>query len=188
MYPSATTVLAYHNHEDIDAWKEAVGKEQAAFQTKLATIKGTKFHSNIEDYLNNKKVIFDNIILERCFKIVKNDLDRIDNIIGQEVPLISKKYKVAGRCDCIGDFDKVRSIIDFKTSSKRRTKEDIINYFVQTFMYAEMFYEITGIDITNLVIIMSVNEDVSLVFVEEKSKYEQIAKEVRFDFYKKENW
>ena len=47
-------------------------------------------------------------------------MQKIDNIYAQECGLYSDKYKVAGRVDCIAEYDGILSIIDFKTSTSER--------------------------------------------------------------------
>ena len=54
---------------------------------------------------------------------LKPSLNRIGKIFAQESPLYSKHLGVAGRVDCVGEFDGVPSIIDFKTSKKIKKKE-----------------------------------------------------------------
>jgi genome maintenance exonuclease 1 len=90
----------------------------------------------------------------------------------QEVPLYSDHLRIAGRVDLIAEFDGVKSIIDFKTSSRRKTAEDIKDYFEQEAAYAIMFEERTGIPIVNLVTIMAVENDKEpLVFKEHRDNH-----------------
>ena len=73
-------------------------------------------------------------------------LDRsVNNILAQECGLYSDKYRVAGRVDCIAKYNGVKSIIDFKTSTKERNDEWNESYYIQASAYAEMFEERTGI-------------------------------------------
>ena len=74
----------------------------------------------------------------------KETLDNVDNIHAQECGLYSDKYKVAGRVDCIAEYNGKLSIIDFKTSTKERSDEWNENYYIQASAYAEMFEERTG--------------------------------------------
>ena len=78
---------------------------------------------------------------------------------------------MAGRVDCIADYNGVLSIIDFKTSTKSRTDSWNENYYIQGTAYAEMFQERTGINIDQ-VIILVVTEDGSVQeFIKDKSDY-----------------
>ena len=95
----------------------------------------------------------------------------VDNIYGIEQPLFSDKLRLAGRCDCIGEWDGKISIIDWKTASRSKQKEQIANYFMQASAYAEMFEEITGIEINQIVVAIAVEDDPPQIFIEEKSKY-----------------
>ena len=98
------------------------------------------------------------------FHSIKPFLNKINNIHYQEQALWSKQLGMAGRCDCIGEYDGVLSSIDFKTSKKVKSHEDIADYFWQTTAYALMYEELVGMPIHNLVIIMAVEHRPPLVF------------------------
>jgi genome maintenance exonuclease 1 len=92
---------------------------------------------------------------------------------------------VAGTVDCIADYDGKRSVIDFKTASKIKTKESIDHYFMQTAAYAVMFEERTGIPVNQLVIIMGCDESTrALVFIEKRDNWIQKFIDLRHDYYK----
>ena len=92
-------------------------------------------------------------------------------IFAQESPLYSKHLGVAGRVDCVGEYDGVPSIIDFKTSKKIKKKEWISSYFMQAAAYAIMWEERTGMPITNLVIIMDVDNESPQIYVEHRDNW-----------------
>jgi len=108
---------------------------------------------------------------KETFLTIRPLLDKIDNIWYQECALYSDTLKVAGRVDCIGEYDGVLSVIDFKTSSRVKKKEDITSYFLQTTFYALALEEMIGSPVDQLVIIMSVDDHVPLVFVEKTENY-----------------
>ena len=56
----------------------------------------------------------------------RDTLDRINNIYLQEAALYSKHLELAGRVDCIAEFDGVLSIIDFKTAEEPKREEILI--------------------------------------------------------------
>ena len=62
-------------------------------------------------------------------------LDRINNIYLQEAALYSDHLEVAGRVDCIAEFDGVLSIIDFKTAEPKK-ETYLYDYLVQETAYA----------------------------------------------------
>lgn len=174
-YPSITTVLgATSDKSGLDDWVKRVGKKEADRVLHHAGIRGTNVHQMTEDYLNNKED-WDknqNLFDKYTFNTVKPILDkRVNNIWAQEVPLYSDKLKLAGRVDCIADFDGVLSIIDFKTSRKEKKREWITGYFVQAAFYAAAFYERTGISIKQSAIIMAVDDGNPLVFVQDTHSY-----------------
>jgi genome maintenance exonuclease 1 len=62
---------------------------------------------------------------------------------------------LAGRADCIAEYNGKLSVIDFKGSTRVKRKEDIENYFIQASAYAIAWQERTGIPITNFAILIS---------------------------------
>ena len=91
-------------------------------------------------------------------------LFRSNNIHYQEAALWSKQLGMAGRVDCIGEYEGELSVIDFKTSKRVKSHEDIEDYFWQTTAYSLMYEELIGNPINNLVIIMAVEDRPPLVF------------------------
>jgi len=172
-YPSITTVLSALSRDSIAAWRKKVGEEEANRISRTASNRGTKIHSIAEAYLNNDANYMRDVMPnhKETFLTIRPLLDKIDNIWYQECALYSDTLKVAGRVDCIGEYDGVLSVIDFKTSSRVKKKEDITSYFLQTTFYALALEEMIGSPVDQLVIIMSVDDHVPLVFVEKTENY-----------------
>ena len=63
------------------------------------------------------------------------------------------------------------SIIDFKTSTKERTDKWNENYYIQGSAYAEMFGERTGIEISQVVILVVTEDGTVQEFIKEKYDY-----------------
>ena len=116
-YPSITTVLAPRGKEGILAWRKKVGEEKANFIANEAARRGTAVHKLVEQYLNNEELSDAGVLPLALFTVMKEELDKIDNIKIQEGSLFSDEYKVAGQVDCIADYDGKPCVIDFKTLS-----------------------------------------------------------------------
>ena len=170
-YPSVTTVLSAHNKDAIVAWRKRVGNEEANRISAAATRRGTKIHSIIESYLKNEdRPIENNLDLNR-FISLEPYLENIDNIHVQERPLYSDHLRLAGTVDCIAEYDGRLSVIDFKTASKAKKKEWIHSYFMQCAAYAIMYEERTKRPITNLVVMISVEDDAPQIFFEKRDNW-----------------
>lgn len=173
--PSVTTVLSFFKAQSLQEWRKRVGHDEAAKITRRASIRGTKFHSIVEKYLNNEKELFDESImpdLKMAFYDCKSALDKIDNIRYIESPLYSEKLRIAGRTDCIAEYDGTLSIIDFKTSSKVKKEAYIEDYFLQGTAYSLMYEELVGQKIDQTVIIMSTQgEPESQIFIVKNERY-----------------
>lgn len=173
LFPSITSVMSWTKASVIKEWRERVGAETANQITNKASKRGTKLHNICEAYITNQNDLGDNIDNETIdmFNLLKPSIDRsIDNIYAVEQRMFSKILGVAGTSDCVAHFDSRRAIIDFKSSLKIKPKHYINNYFMQATAYACMFEELTGIPITNIVIIMATNDEYC-VYVEKRDNY-----------------
>ena len=103
--------------------------------------------------------------------LLKPELDNINNIVTQEAGLYSDKYKVAGRTDLIAEYNGELSIVDFKTSTNERKDSYNENYYIQGSAYAEMFGERTGIEISQVVILVVTEDGTVQEFVRDKHEY-----------------
>ena len=172
-YPSITTVTSFQKADFFREWRQRVGEEYADRKTNRATKRGTAFHSIVEAYLKNESIdsnSFDPLPLT-LFQVAKATLNRINNIHILEGALYSDCLGVAGRVDCIAEFDGELAVIDFKTSDKNKKEDWIENYFVQETAYAVMFYERTGLQPKKIVTIIATEEGECQVIVKTNLDY-----------------
>jgi len=171
--PSVTTVIGLQKKAAIFEWRKRVGEEEANRISKQATSRGTNVHTICENYLNNKVDYMKGIMPDALeyFLSIKPYLNKINNIHYQEAALWSKQLGMAGRVDVIAEYEGELSVIDFKTSSKVKAREDILDYFWQTTAYSLMYEELVGRPINNLVIIMAVKDSEPLIFKEKTSDH-----------------
>ena len=177
-YPSVTTVTGLHSKASIMEWRKRVGEEEANRISSRAANRGTRIHQLCEDFLRTgiaEPDIFD----AEMFTSLKPFLNRIDNIHCLETPLYSDHLQVAGTVDCIAEFDGRLSVIDFKTASRLKDRDDIHNYFMQTSAYAVAFEELTRIPVSRMVILMGVDNENPLVFTERRDDWIGGFKEMR---------
>jgi CRISPR/Cas system-associated exonuclease Cas4 (RecB family) len=163
---SITSVTSHFNKEIFIKWRKRVGNEEADRITKASTSRGTDLHTLVENYLYNRDLPTVQPISDFLFKIAKTELNKIDNIYCLEGALYSKQLGVAGTTDCIAEFDGELAVIDFKTSKKPKPREWIENYFVQAMFYGMALYEMTGIPIKKLVIIMTCENGECVIYEE----------------------
>ena len=188
-YPSITSVLSIRDKKGLHEWRQKVGEEVANHVMIQAANRGTAVHNMVEDYLNNidleqvdkyKKQFLPRMM----FNVLKPELSKINNIRLQEAQMFSSDYTVAGRVDCIAEYDGVLSIVDFKTSTKEKNESWIENYFIQGSAYAEMFKEHFGEEVTQIVILIVTEEGTTQVFKKNKVDYLPKLKEAVENFYK----
>ena len=103
--------------------------------------------------------------------------EKIGDIYMLEGSLYSDDLAIAGRVDCIAEFDGKLSIIDFKTSSKEKKEEWIEGYLVQETGYAKMYEERSGIKVEQIVTLITCQTGDTQVFVKNPDDYVPLLKD-----------
>ena len=157
--PSVTTVLSgtSTSKSGIDQWRQRVGDIEADRVIKQSTDIGTAVHEAIENYLNKHE--WDNFGQDSDQLIAKNitnkfitdGLNGIDEVWGLEVGLILDKL-YAGTADCVGIYNGVPTLIDFKTAKRIKKREWIEDYFLQGCAYANAHNVMFNTNIQQVVI------------------------------------
>lgn len=166
--PSVTTVVGAMKKQAIMEWRNRVGEVEANRISKLATGRGNRVHDLAERYLKNEKIDWVREMPDsvEMFRTLIPYLQRINNIHYIEQALWSEQIGMAGRVDLIAEWDGVLSVIDFKTSKKIKKAEDIQDYFAQCTAYSGMYEEHVGVPIDQIVIVMAVEDEKPLIFIE----------------------
>lgn len=173
-YRSVTTVLSNLPKEGLDRWREMVGEEEATRVMNKAARRGTKLHSMMEDYVGN----IEDFALGRMPSTLSLFLDiqpfvdeHVSEVYGIEYPLFSDRLRAAGTSDLICLYDGKPTILDYKTSNKKKKPEWIQNYFIQSTAYSIMVKEQYALDIEQIVIMIAVDEDRPQVFVRDPNEF-----------------
>ena len=154
--PSITSVTSFYNRQIFINWRKRIGIEEANKITKRATARGTDFHEAAQAYLENRDLVWEDYLpaTKFMFHHATPYLDKINNIHAIERTLYSEYLGLAGRVDCIAEYEGELAVIDFKTSEKIKPEKWLENYFVQETFYAAAYYELTGIPAKKLITIM----------------------------------
>jgi CRISPR/Cas system-associated exonuclease Cas4 (RecB family) len=173
-YPSITTILSHTSPKEkiqsLENWKKSIGEKEAAKIARDAADRGTTLHLLAERFLKNEPLIKDNENISQShigiFNGLKLFLNNVNEIWGQEVTLYSDILEIAGRCDLICKYKGIPSIVDFKTTTRLKTKNEIEDYFLQAGFYAFAHNEMFNTKINNLIILMVNNNGFPLEFNE----------------------
>ena len=154
--PSITSVTSFYNRQIFIDWRKRVGIEEANRITKKATTRGTDFHEAAQEYLEGRDLVWEDFLpaTKFMFHHAKPYQDKINNIHAIERTLYSEYLGLAGRVDCIAEYEGELAVIDFKTSEKIKPEKWMENYFVQETFYAAAYYELTGIPVKKLITLM----------------------------------
>ena len=174
VYPSISTILSAtasgHKKKKLAMWKK--NEPANEYITKQAQDIGTQSHKIIEDYLNNKLIMdkFDLLPIAH-FNNLKPFLENISNVTCVEQLMYSDKLKVAGTSDLIAEYNGELSVIDYKTKRKPQVDEYMYEYYLQTTCYANMFQEVTGQKINQVVILVSSEKNTRQEFIKTCDDY-----------------
>jgi len=177
VYPSVTTILSHSTDKSfLFEWRKRVGEEEANKIVKKSSGRGTKLHSICEKYLlnelNDMKIRMMMPDIKDFFLQLRPHIDKnVGNVYGLEQALYSDRLRMAGRTDCIAEWDGKLSIVDYKNSIKEKKEDWIQNYFIQCTAYAEMFEERTGLPIEQIVVAIANEEGTPQIFIREKCNY-----------------
>lgn len=168
-YPSITTVLGNSDpvkQDILNAWRARVGKDKADKVSRDAAERGTNVHLMLERHLKGEELNLHEFPTAHVgmYKSLRFGLSRINKVYGQEVVLYSDALGVAGRCDLVAEYDNTLAIVDYKTSSRVKTEDEIQDYWLQCAFYAMAHNEMFGTDISKLVIMMGVENKLPLIF------------------------
>ncbi|NDC22846.1 MAG: hypothetical protein EBZ49_01770 [Proteobacteria bacterium] len=184
-YRSVTTILSQLSKQGIEEWRVRIGEEEATKITTKAATRGTKLHTMMEDYVANDEDFALNKMptTTSLFLDIQPYVDKnVDEVYGIEYPLFSDRLRAAGTSDLICKYDGRVTILDYKTSSKRKRESWIENYFVQSTAYAIMVKERYDLDVEQIVILIAVADDLPQVFVKDPNEFASRTIEI-FDTY-----
>lgn len=181
-YPSVTAVTNLGNAKSIMEWRDRVGYEEADQITRRAANRGTRIHKLCEDHLLGKPTdvsMFD----AEVFNSMSKYFHKVGDIHCLETRIYSHILKVAGTVDLIAEYDNELAVLDWKTSRRVKTIDDVGGYFMQAAAYAQCFYELSGINIDKLVVIMGIDDNPAKEFVEDKAVWLKKFKHQRYKYY-----
>jgi len=175
-YPSVTTVTGWEKRKFFAKWRK-----NNRIESRRVLDRGNCLHESIEEYLNNEEqYLYEDCGIENkvLFDQIKPLLEKIDNIHALEVPLWSSTLKLAGRVDCVAEYNGKLSIIDFKGATRAKREKDINNYFAQGCAYSIMWQERTEIPIDQIVILISSEDGIAQEFIKPVNNYVPILKQM----------
>lgn len=185
-YPSVTSALGALSRKKIWEWRKRVGAETANKISTQASRAGTAVHQVAEDYILGQMKEDVNPIALNTFRTIQPYLDEhVDEIYGVELQMYSDELKTAGTSDLICRYAGENTILDFKTSKRWKSKDEIHSYFMQGAAYATMVKEHYDMDIDRIVILMAVGGgEGAIVFNEPLEDWQPMTRKF-FDLYHK---
>ena len=165
-YTSVTKWVSQFNQKWLSIWKHRVGEQEANRRRDEGAKRGGAVHRMIEQYIESQREpSSDEPYIEYFNQIVPIIDARITDYKLFEHFMCSPTLRLKGKLDLIADYNHKLSVIDFKTSYKKKYNSQLQSYWLQVVCYALMWYELTKIEIENCVLIIAVEGSEPQVFV-----------------------
>ena len=186
IYPSITTILqetmSKEKKESLENWKDQ--EVAAEYINQEAAIIGTETHKLIENHINEVRQTDEVRLLSVAhFNNLIPFLQKINDVHGTELRLYSNPMKLAGTSDCIANYEGELSIIDYKTKRSDQKEEWMKDHFIQGTAYAQMFNELTGIEVKQVVILVSSEKNSRMEFVKNTEDYKDLLNQRLNQYY-----
>ena len=144
------------------------------------------------DCLNISDIKFDDIysklsqeksdVIQMSKDLIRIAESGVEDVWGQEQVLWSRKLRYAGRTDMVGIWKGKPTIIDFKTSKKKKYESQIKDYFIQCCAYAVAHNELYGTGIRNIAVLVTVADGEPQIFEKDAVPYLPFLKNRRIEF------
>lgn len=172
IYAGVTKILDKTSDKTfLEEWRARVGDIEADRIIKESQDIGNSLDSLIlesfKDDFNEKDYIGEQGFY--LYKQLSNSLRKIDPIALQ-LKLWADKFKMMGYLDCLGYYNGVLSLIDFKNSRYKKKKEHCHNYLLQCTMYCIMLKVLLNIKVEQIVLLIGVRDSASPQIVIERTK------------------
>ena len=112
------------------------------------------------------------------FEQARAVLDRISDIVGIEMPMVSRELMIGGTADIIAKFDGIDSVIDLKSSTTPKRESWCKKFFLQETAYSLMFEEISSIPIEQMVTIIASENGTVQVLLRSRDDFTRELKEI----------
>ena len=130
--PSVTSILKKTNANFPNTFKQPYNTDSIEI--------GNFMHKYLEHYVSKEQDFYDEsenyVIAKKLAQLViENFINNIDEVWGTEVSVLYKNI-YAGTIDLIGMIDDKLSIVDYKSSYRHKSKNEMEEYFLQLAAYA----------------------------------------------------
>ena len=142
---SVTTILDKTKPAEAAAallgWQKNIGTKKSTEITTEAAARGTIMHSFLEKHLRGENPkLGTNIFHKPSYNMAEIIMEtyirpNLSEIWGLEVSLFYPEI-YAGTTDCVGVYNGIDSIVDFKQTNKPKTDERVLDYKLQLSAYA----------------------------------------------------
>ena len=167
-YPSVTAILSAtkpeRDRQALQNWRKRVGYQQAQKITTKAAKRGTSVHSAIKYYLRQQPIPED--IEDNSFwHSIEPVLAQVDRVHLVESAIYHSEAGYAGSYDCLGEWEEKLCVFDWKTASKPKKQEWIVDYCLQVAAYISAVNHFYRVNIQRGMVAIALGDRPAQLFV-----------------------
>ena len=169
-YPGVTRVLSSTQDETgLLEWRRRVGEQEAERITKESQAIGTSLDILVQKHFTEDNFKQENYKSETGYDLyrqLKRPLAKVEPLALQ-MKVWSDRLRVMGYLDILGYYDGVLSVMDVKNTRATKKKEYVEDYFLQTAIYSLCLYDLLGIEVKQIVLLIADRSNtVPQIFIE----------------------
>ena len=167
-YPSVTAILSAtkpaRDRQALQNWRRRIGDRQAQKITTKAAKRGTSLHSAIKYHLRQQPVPKD-VEDNPFWHSIQPVLAQIDRVHLVESAIYHSEEGYAGCYDCLGEWQGELCVFDWKTASKPKKKEWIVDYCLQVAAYVSAINHFYQVNIQRGMVAIALDSQSAQLFI-----------------------
>lgn len=169
-YPGVTRILsATQDESGLLEWRQRVGEVEADRIVKESCAIGNSLDTLVQKHFTEDNFKQENYKSETGYDLyrqLKKPMARVEPLALQ-MKVWSDRLRVMGYLDILGWYDGVLSVMDVKNTRTTKKKEYVEDYFLQTSIYCLCLYDLLGIEIKQIVLLIADRSNtVPQIFIE----------------------
>jgi hypothetical protein len=142
--PGVTTILSVTNGHSFKQWRDNNPEE-----SQRCLNRGLALHDACERYFDYLKMPASSKLFNKLYKDILKDVQCV--VTEHQV---YSRLGFSGSLDCLGYWHNQLTLFDWKTSTKRKTPSQVVDYLLQVSAYAYALNELDGITVNKAAVVI----------------------------------
>lgn len=157
-YPGVTRVLSSTKDDTfLVEWRKRVGEAEADRIVKESQDIGNSLDVLVQKHFTEENFKQENYKSELGYNLYRQLKKPLTNVepLALQLKVWSDKLRVMGYLDILGWYNDELSVMDVKNTRTTKKKEYVEDYFLQTATYSLCLYDLLGIEVKQIVLLIA---------------------------------